>query len=120
MSSCRTCRPTNDASPCRNVRHNNRRLDACSLETVSSRPRMLLERWRGDLAVTGIALVIAVGEPRCKFSQIALPDWLAAQRTERLRAGCPAIHQDKFHMPPPRSVWGSPIRDLRLLIGLCR
>src|SRR6266446_3272913 len=137
---------------------------------------MLLARWGGNRA-----LVIAVGEPRCKFSQIALPDCLTAERTERLRAGCPAIHQDKFHMPPPRSVscvwtrvasrqqrklqmrslqrkfirepprlqdplhpsprkaavnelvWlkpivnpisvaegGSPIRDLRLLIGLCR
>src|SRR6266498_4890394 len=66
---------------------------------------MLLERWDGSLAVTGIALVIAVGEPRCKFSQVALPDWLTARRTERLRAGCPAIHQDEFHTPPPRSVF---------------
>src|SRR6266480_1233028 len=65
---------------------------------------MLLERWDGKLAVTGVALVIAVGEPRCKFSQVALTDWLTAQRTERLRAGYPAIHQDEFHMPPPRSV----------------
>ena len=65
---------------------------------------MLLEREGGNLAVTGVALVIAVGEPRRKFSQVALPDWLTAQRAERLRAGCPAIHQDKFHMPPPRSV----------------
>ena len=65
---------------------------------------MLLERWDGKPAVTGVALVIAVGDPRCKFSQVALPDWLTAQRTERLRAGCPAIYQDKFHMPPPRSV----------------
>ena len=44
---------------------------------------MLLERQGGNLAVTGVALVIAVGEPRCKFSQIALPDCLTAQRTER-------------------------------------
>src|SRR5262249_44759013 len=44
MSSCRTCRPTNDASPCRNVRHNNHRLDACRLATVSSRPRKTV-RW---------------------------------------------------------------------------
>jgi hypothetical protein len=66
---------------------------------------MLLERQGGNLAVTGVALVIAVGEPRCKFSQIALPDCLTAQRTERLRAGCPAIHQDKFRVPPPRSVF---------------
>src|SRR6516165_2616834 len=65
---------------------------------------MLLERWDEKLAVSGVALVIAVGEPRRKLSQVALPDWLTAQRTERLRAGCPAIHQDKFHMPPPRSV----------------
>src|SRR6266581_8577747 len=63
---------------------------------------MLLDRWDGSLAVTGVALVAAVGEPRCKFSQIALPDCLTAQRTERLRAGCPAIHQDEFHMPFPR------------------
>src|SRR5215469_9308587 len=65
---------------------------------------MLLERWDAKLAVTGVALVIAVGEPRRKFSQVALPDWLTAQRTERLRAGYPAIHQDEFHMSPPDSV----------------
>jgi len=65
---------------------------------------MLLERWDEKLAVSGVALVIAVGEPRRKFSQVALPDWLTAQRTERLRAGCPAIHQDEFHMSPPHSV----------------
>jgi len=65
---------------------------------------MLLERWGGSIAVTGVALVIAVGEPRRKLSQVALPDWLTAQRTERLRAGCPAIHQDEFHIAPPRSV----------------
>src|SRR5260370_40067530 len=38
-SSCRTCCPTNDASPCRNVHHNDRRLDACRLAAVSSHPR---------------------------------------------------------------------------------
>src|SRR5216684_8433546 len=65
---------------------------------------MLLEHEDGNLAVTGVARVIAVGEPRSKFSQVALPDWLAARRTERVRAGCPAIHQDEFHMRPPRSV----------------
>src|SRR5262249_34120002 len=47
---------------------------------------------RTGIAVTGVALVIAIGEPRRKFSQVALSDWLTAQRTERLRAGCPAIH----------------------------
>src|SRR5215467_1930389 len=58
----------------------------------------------GSLAVTGVALVIAVREPRCEFSQITLPDWPTAQRTERLRAGCPAIDQDEFHMSSPRFV----------------
>src|SRR5262249_30762558 len=59
-------------------------------------------------------LVIAVGEPRCKFSQVALPDWLTVRRTERLRAECPAIHQDEFHPYPSRKTrphGGSPIRD---------
>src|SRR5262249_27474159 len=65
---------------------------------------MLLEREDGNLAVTGVALVIAVGEPRCQLSQVALPDRLAAQRAERLRAGYPAVHQDEFHLPPPRLV----------------
>ena len=64
-----------------------------------------MERWDGNLAVIRVARVIAVGEPRRKFSQVALPDWLTARRTERLRAGCPAIHQDEFHTPPPRSVF---------------
>src|SRR6516162_5178920 len=44
MSSCRTCCPTNDASPCRNVRRNNRRPGACRLAPVSSRRRRTV-RW---------------------------------------------------------------------------
>ena len=31
----------------------------------------------------------AVGEPGLDFSQIARPDWLTAQHTDRLRAGVP-------------------------------
>jgi hypothetical protein len=62
---------------------------------------MLLERWGGSLAVTDIAPVIAVGEPSCKLSQIALPDRLATQRTASLLAGRPAIHDDEFHVPRP-------------------
>ena len=50
-----------------------------------------------------VALVIAVEEPRHDVSQIALPDWLTAQPTERLRAGCPAIHQDEFHVASPNA-----------------
>src|SRR6266566_3601313 len=43
-SSCRTYCPTDDASPCRNARHNDRRLDACRLAAVSSHPRTTA-RW---------------------------------------------------------------------------
>jgi hypothetical protein len=54
----------------------------------------------GALAVFSIAFIIAVGEPRVDFSQIARPDRFAAQRTERSRAGRPAIHQDESHVAP--------------------
>ena len=60
---------------------------------------MLLERWGGNLAVTDVAPVIAVGELSCKFSQIALPDRLATQRTTSLLAGRPTIHDYEFHVP---------------------
>jgi hypothetical protein len=62
---------------------------------------MISEGRGGKSSVTDVALVIAVGEPCCDFSQVALPDRLTAQRTERLRAGCPAIDQDEFHVSPP-------------------
>jgi hypothetical protein len=62
---------------------------------------MLLGRWGGNLAVTGVAPVIAVGEPTGQFSQIALPDRLATQRAASLLAGRPPIHDDEFHVPPP-------------------
>jgi hypothetical protein len=47
--------------------------------------------------------MIAVGEPRPDFSQIARPDWLTAQHTERLRAWRPAIHQYESHVAPPKA-----------------
>jgi hypothetical protein len=62
---------------------------------------MLLERSGGNLAVTDVAPVIAVGELSCKFSQIALPDRFATQRTASLLAERPAIHDDEFHVPRP-------------------
>ena len=64
---------------------------------------MKLERWDGNIAVIDVAIVIAVGEPRCDFSQVALSDWLTAQRTKRLRAGRPAIHQYESHVAPPNA-----------------
>jgi hypothetical protein len=54
-------------------------------------------------AVSSVALMIAVGEPRCDVSQVASPEWLTAQRTGRLRAGCPAIHQNELLMPAPNA-----------------
>jgi len=48
-----------------------------------------------------VALVIAVEEPCCGLSQVVLADPLTAQRTESLRFGCPAIHQDEFHVRLP-------------------
>ena len=62
---------------------------------------MLWSAGRGYLAVTDVAPVIAVGEPSCQFSQIALPDRLATQRTASLLAGRPTIHDDEFHVPRP-------------------
>lgn len=57
--------------------------------------------------MTRVALVIAVGEPGRDLSQVALPDWLTAKCAERLRARRPAIHQDKFHLPPPSHLHSS-------------
>ena len=65
---------------------------------------MIFENQDGAFAVIGVAIMIAVGEPRTDFSQIVRPDWLAAQHTERLRAGRPAIHQHESHVPPPFAV----------------
>ena len=59
---------------------------------------MKLEGQDRNIAVIDVTIVIAVGEPRCDFSQVALSDWLTAQCTKRLRPGCPAIHHDEFHV----------------------
>src|SRR5262245_14316502 len=67
------------------------------VSTTSGRPHMTLECWDGNFAVADVTLVITVGEPCCDFSQIIRRNWLTAQRTERLRNGCPAIHHYEFH-----------------------
>jgi hypothetical protein len=52
----------------------------------------IFESQDGVRAVIHVAIVIAIGESGPDFSQIALSDWLTAQHTKRLWAGCPAIH----------------------------
>jgi hypothetical protein len=74
---------------------------------MSRRPRMILQHWVGMFGMTEVAFVVAVGQPCSDFSHVALPDWLTAQRTERLRPGCPAIHQDEPHVLRPCSSRGT-------------
>jgi hypothetical protein len=50
--------------------------------------------------VIGVAIVIAVAEPRSDFSQIAYPDWFAAHHTEAFWTGRPAIHKHESHVTP--------------------
>src|SRR5271163_1803943 len=68
---------------------------------------MIFEGYNGAFAVIGIAVGIAVWEPRCDLSQIARPDRFAAQCTDRLAAWRPAIHQDKSHLAPPDGLRGA-------------
>jgi hypothetical protein len=53
------------------------------------------------LAMLNVALIVTVGEPRLDFSQIACPDRLAAQRTQRLPKRRSAVHQDESHVASP-------------------
>ncbi len=65
--------------------------------------RMIFESRDGAFTVLGVAFVITIGEPRLDFPQIARPDRLTAQCTERLPAGRPAIDQDESHVAPPNA-----------------
>ena len=62
---------------------------------------MLWSAGSGNLEVTDVAPVIAVGELSGQFSQIALPDRLTTQRTASVLAGRPTIHDDEFHVSRP-------------------
>jgi hypothetical protein len=53
--------------------------------------------------VIHVAIVIAVGEVRPDFSQVACFDRLAALHAADLRAGRPASHQYEFHVAPPNA-----------------
>lgn len=55
------------------------------------------------VAVSGVAIMIAVGEVRSDFPQIAFADRLAAQHAMGSRGGYPAIHQYEFHVAPPNA-----------------
>jgi hypothetical protein len=77
---------------------------------------MNLESQHGALAVVGVAIMIAVGEPRPDFPQIVRPDRLAAQHTKSLQAGPPAIHQYESHVAPPK-VKQYTVSDGRLTLG---
>jgi hypothetical protein len=72
-------------------------------ESYSLGARMYFENQHGALAVIGVAIMIAVGQLRPDFSQIARTDWLTAPHAERLPAGRPAIHQYESHVAPPNA-----------------
>jgi len=50
-----------------------------------------------------VAIVIAVGEVRPDFPQVACFDRLIARHTEGLSAGRPLIYQHKSHVAPPNA-----------------
>jgi hypothetical protein len=53
--------------------------------------------------VIGVAIVIAVGEVRPDFSQVACFDRLEAAHAKGPWARRPAIHQDEFHVTSPNA-----------------
>jgi hypothetical protein len=61
---------------------------------------MPLEHPVGLLAVTDVAVVIAVGEMRGQLAETVLTNRLATPCTEGLRAGRSAVDQDEPHVPP--------------------
>jgi hypothetical protein len=50
-----------------------------------------------------VAIVIAVGEVRPDFAQVAWSDRLIARHADGMPAGLPAVHQDESHVPPPEA-----------------
>jgi hypothetical protein len=53
--------------------------------------------------MVGVAIVIAVGEVRPDFSQVACFDRLEAAHAKGPWARCPAIHQNEFHVALPNA-----------------
>jgi hypothetical protein len=53
--------------------------------------------------VLGVAIVIAVGELRPDFSQVACFDRLETAHAKGPWARLPAIHQYEFHVAPPNA-----------------
>jgi hypothetical protein len=50
--------------------------------------------------MVGVAIVIAVGEVRPDFSQVACFDRLEAAHAKEPRARRPVVHHDEFHVAP--------------------
>jgi hypothetical protein len=61
----------------------------------------ICESLRGTFAVTSVAIMIAVEEPRSDFPKIGCPDRLTAQHTRGLFGGPLVIHQYEFHVASP-------------------
>ena len=66
----------------------------------------------------GVAIVIAVGEVRPDFSQVACFDRLQTARTEGPWARRPAIHQDEFHVRPPNATQCAVAEEWKTLGGM--
>ncbi len=67
--------------------------------------------------MTCVAAVIAVGEVRPDFSQVACSDRLIAHHTSGLRAGRPPIHQYESHVAPPSAKQNTVLDGWRTLGG---
>jgi hypothetical protein len=59
---------------------------------------MFSGRRHGSPAVRDVAFAIA--EVGCEIARAALADRRTPRRAESVRAGCPAIHHDEFHVSP--------------------
>ena len=68
--------------------------------------------------MVGVAIVIAVGEVRPDFSQVACFDRLEAAHAKGPWARRPAIHQDEFHVPPPNAKQSAVAEGWKTLSGV--
>src|SRR6476660_8442201 len=74
-----------------------------NMNFMSRCSRPVSETRQGAVAVEGIAVGVAVAEPRPDVAQIASANWLAAQHAERLPERRSAVHQYEPHVAPPNA-----------------